>query len=269
MLRLTLASLVAQSSALALQPVHTRSTVAVRNAAATRSAASMQVDWDATRDNEEKAAADAQAALLAHLRRPIRQYEGGWGDRALRNGGVDNERIGKGPTPHVQDDEDDPTKKKAEVPTLPQEKQAQLVLPEESFKISKMEMSQTDEDFVMECALGSGDTEAEMFIDIEPMFLTKEKYFYGFTADSSPKISIDHHMSSPIEGEMNAKSHDDKRMKTEGSLERGESTRRIMIKLKFNPEFEAGEFDAYLCFMFEEEKAFSKFYKITGKSTPP
>jgi len=110
-----------------------------------------------------------------------------------------------------------------------------------------------------------------MFVDIEPMFLTKEEYFYGFTADSTSKITIDHSMSSDIEGEMNAKDHKGKQVgvsssATLGSLERGAATQRIMIKLQFKPEFEKGEFDAYLCFMFPNEKAFSKFYKITGKS---
>jgi hypothetical protein len=76
-------------------------------------------------------------------------------------------------------------------------------------------------------------------------------------------------MSSDIEGEMNAKDHNaaPRGARTMGSLERGESTRRIMINLKFNPEFEAGEAVAHLCFIFPNEKAFSKFYKITGKAT--
>jgi len=267
MLCLTLAILVAPS-ALALQPVFARGTAAVRSAATVRSAASMQVDWDAKEEAEKQAAADAQAKLLAHLRAPIRQYEGGWGDRALRGGGVDNGRIGQGPTPHVPKDEDEKTRD-ASGPTLSPEKQAQCVLPEESFKVEKMAMSQTDEDLVMECDLGES-MEAEMFIDIEPMFLTKTEYFYGFTTDSDPKISIDHSMSSDIEGEMNAKDFESSSKistATLGSLESGASKRRIMIKLKFKPEMAVGEFDAYLCFIFPDEKPFSKFYKITGKST--
>ena len=39
-----------------------------------------------------------------------------------------------------------------------------------------------------------------------------------------------------------------------------------MIKLKFKPEYAEGEFVAYLCFILPNEKTFSKFYKITGKS---
>mmetsp|Transcript_54294 Transcript_54294/g.140193 ORF Transcript_54294/g.140193 Transcript_54294/m.140193 type:complete len:277 (-) Transcript_54294:272-1102(-) len=266
LVRLTLAFLVARSSALALQPVLARSAAAVRSAAALRSAPSMQVDWDARQEAKEQAAADAHAKLLAHLRAPIRQYEGGWGDTALRNGGKDTDRFGKGPTPHLITEDDAPRGSKDDGPKLPADKQAQLVLPEESFKVTKMEMSQTDEDYVMECDLGEGETEAEMFIDIEPMFLTKEEYFYGFTADSDPKISIDHSMSDAIEGEMNAKDHAARREGTATSLDRAENNRRLMIKLKFQPEFAAGEFVAHLCFILPNEKAFSKFYKITGKS---
>jgi len=94
-----LAFFVPQSSALTLQPVHARSAVAVRSAA-------LVMSDDATRDSEDEADA-ARAALLAHLRAPIRQYEGGWGDRVLRDGGVDNSRIGKGPTPQVAEDKED------------------------------------------------------------------------------------------------------------------------------------------------------------------
>eukprot|EP00308_Calcidiscus_leptoporus_P013050 CAMPEP_0119377522 /NCGR_PEP_ID=MMETSP1334-20130426/45308_1 /TAXON_ID=127549 /ORGANISM="Calcidiscus leptoporus, Strain RCC1130" /LENGTH=229 /DNA_ID=CAMNT_0007396471 /DNA_START=123 /DNA_END=808 /DNA_ORIENTATION=+ len=85
------AFLVAQPSALALQPVHARSAAAVRSAAAMMSTP------------EE----DARAALLAHLKAPIRQYEGGWGDTAMRDGGKNKERFGKGPTPDVEKDKED------------------------------------------------------------------------------------------------------------------------------------------------------------------
>jgi len=60
-------------------------------------------------------------------------------------------------------------------------------------------------------------------------------------------------VSSHIEGEMAAKGHTEQ---DEESITK--------IKLKFNPDA-AGEFVAYLCFMFPTEKMFSKFYKITGK----
>ena len=61
MLRLTLALLVAQSSALALQTVHARSAVAVRSAAAMMS--------DATRDSD----ADAEAERMAKKQEELRQ----------------------------------------------------------------------------------------------------------------------------------------------------------------------------------------------------
>ena len=256
MLRLTLAFLVAQSSALALQPVHARSAAAV-----VRSAAAMMSGPEATRDSEAAdAEADAYAKMLAHLRAPIRQYEGGWGDTAMRDGGKNKELFGKGPTPHLKDEDagtEDDAGTQGGGSTLSPEKQAQLVLPEESFKITKLEVSQTDQDFVMECALGAGETDAELLIDIKPMFLTNEEYFYGFTADSDPKISIDHGKSSAVEGESLIK----------GSLLAGIEEERVTIKLKFKPEFAAGECVAHLCFILPNEEHSCKFYKITGKCT--
>jgi len=270
---LHLAFLVAQPSALALQSVHAHSAAAVRSAAAIRSTVSMQVDWEARRAAEEQEKADAQAALLAHLRAPIRQYEGGWADTALRDGGKDPKRFGTGPDANVgkefeEDGEElienamhasirDVGRRKGKYSSktfsLSAELQEQLVLPEESFKVTKMEMSQTDEDFVLECSPGE---QAEIVIDIEPMFLTKTEYFYGLTADSDPKIDINREMSSDIEGEMAAKGH-------KGHTE---DTEDIKITMRFTPESAGGESVAYLCFMFPNEKAFSKFYKITGKT---
>ena len=91
---LTLACL--QSSALAFQPLHGRSAV-VRSAV--RSAPSMQMDWEAREEKkrERERETEAYAKLIAHLRAPIRQYEGGWGDTALRSGGKDKTRFGTGP----------------------------------------------------------------------------------------------------------------------------------------------------------------------------
>jgi hypothetical protein len=277
MQKLTLACLVAQSSALALQPGHGRRVATARSAAVVRNAAALMSD-DATRDPHDPANW-ADPEVLARLRRPIRQFDGGWADTAGRYGGKKNTNVngeiieatthyGTGGGKRLEQGLGSLGASHHEGPTLPAERQEQLVLPAESFKVTKMEMSQTDEDFEMECDLGKGETEAEMFIDIEPMFLTKEEYFYGFTAESSDKIRIDHSMSSDIEGEMNAKDHNAARgAATLGSLERGADSRRIMIKLKFEPGYEAGEFESYLCFIFPNEKAFSKFYKITAKCT--
>ena len=197
--RLSLAAcLVAQSSALAVQPVRIRRAAVVRSAAA-----SMMADPEATRDPAPK---------------PW-QLDGGFGDIVKKSGGSASKH------------------------SLPPEKQAQFVLPEESFKVSKMEMSQTDEDFELECTPFH---EADTYIMVEPMFITKAKYFMGFTSDSDPKITIDNNL---VEGEMNTKS--------------GKPT---AIKIKFTPDGETGEFTAYLCFILPEEKTFSKFYKITAKS---
>ena len=127
------------------------------------------------------------------------------------------------------------------------------MLPEESWKVEKMAMSQTDEDFVMEC--GTGET-AELVIDIEPMFLMKTEYFYGFTAGSDAKISINREASSDLEGDMPAKGH----------KEKGGDEEDVKITVKFSPGGATGEFEAYLGLIFPTEKMFSRFYKITGKS---
>ena len=272
---LLLAIVLARSSGLVLQPGHAHGTAAVRGAAAVRhGAASMQVDWDARKAAEEREKAEAYEKLLAHLRAPIRQYEGGWADTALRDGGKAADRFGTGPDGNLgkdfaEDEEDlidDQNRMHASIrdvgrrkgkysskeTTLPADKQAQLVLPEESFKVEKMEMSQTDEDFVMECAAGE---QVEMTINVEPMFLVPTEYFYGFTGESDAKISINREVSSDIEGEMAAKGHQEK-----------DEEANIQITLKFTPDA-AGEFNAYLGLVFPTEKVFSKFYKITGKST--
>jgi len=262
---LLLPLLVAQSSALALQPVR-RGAAAVRSARAAMMSRddppivfSSGIQSDEDDDAAAAAAAEAHAKMLAHLKAPIRQFEGGWGDTSLRDGGKSKDRFGKGPTPHLGEPEG---RSGSQTGTLPPDKQAQLVLPEESWKVTKMEVSQTDEDFVMECALDENQ-EAEMFIDIEPMFLTQTEYFYGFTSDSDPKLSIDPDMSSDIQGVMEPKGHKVKG----GAMTKEEMLKRVSIKLKFKPESAVGEFIAFLCFIFPDDKAFSKFYKITGKST--
>ena len=261
-LALMLACLVAQSSALALQLMPTRS------AGAIRAGAVRMLDLsESTRDSEADAEAERMAKMLAHLRAPIRQYEGGWGDTAMRDGGKNKDRFGKGPTPHLIGTEDDGggiagdntamATAPVAAPMLSPEKQAMLVLPDEAFKVSKLAMSQTDEDFVIECALASGDKEGALTIEVEPMFLKKEEYFFGFTADSDPKISIDYTLSSDAEGEALVK----------GSVLAKIKDEPVTIKLKFNPEFTVGECDAYLCLVIPNEDMSSKFYKITGKCT--
>lgn len=117
MLRLNLAAacLVAQPSALALQPVSIHSTATIRSDAAVRSAVAMAADPDATRDP-----ADAP------------------GKKAWQLDGV--AAFGEGEDLAEKGD-----------PTLSPEQQAQLVLPEESFKVEKLEMSQTDEEYASAC----------------------------------------------------------------------------------------------------------------------
>ena len=270
MLRSSLALLVAQSSALSLQPLHARGVAAVRGAAAVRNAAAAMMA-EAIGDSANPDWPPPE--LVARLRQPIRQADGGWADTAGRYGGKKNTNVngevieggthyGTGGGKRLDDSGSEVDDVK-----LPADKQALCVLPDESFKIEKMEMSQTDEDHELVVALEEGQTEAEMFIDIEPMFLTKTEYFYGFTEDSSDLISIDHGMSSDIEGEMNAKDHNAARVAASRSMERGADTSRIMIKLKFKPVSKVGEYVAYLCFIFPEEKNFSRFYKITGICT--
>ena len=55
--------------------------------------------------------------------------------------------------------------------------------------------------------------------------------------------------------------------KASQELTKEDMKQRIAIKLEFKPNFTVGECDAYLCFILPEESGFSKFYKITGKST--
>ena len=261
LLRLTLACLVARASALALQPVHARSAIAVRRAAAMMSDP-WNTDADATRDPSADEEAERMAKLLEHLRKPIRQYEGGWGDTALRDGGKDQDRFGKGPTPQLigkglegSDGTEKATPDK-QAPTLSPEKQAMLVLPEESFKVAKLAMSQTDKDFEIECSLATAQ-EGSVTIDVEPMFLSPEEYFFGLTPDSDPKLSIDWSMSSEAEGEALVK----------GSALAKIAAQPITVTLNYDPEYTVGEAEAYLCVILPNKEHESKFYKITAKCT--
>ena len=127
--------------------------------------------------------------------------------------------------------------------TLSPEQQAQCVLPEESWKVSKMGMSSTDEDFEIECAAMDY---ATLGVLVEPEMNTYQDYFFGLAADSDPQFKIDMANSSPFEGRTARKG--------------GEPTE---IMLKCDPNGASGEFVAYLCFILPEEPTFSKFYKVT------
>lgn len=134
----------------------------------------------------------------------------------------------------------------AEGPKLSPDKQALCVLKEPEWNINKMDVSATDEDFVLQTS-SMGDATCEIVID--PPFNTHEDYVVGFTADSSPKISILHDESSEIEG----------RTQRRG----GEP---LVFKLKYEPQGQDGEVLAHLCCIFPEEKMYSKFYEIRGKT---
>lgn len=131
--------------------------------------------------------------------------------------------------------------------SLPADKKAMLVLPEAEWNVAKMAVSATDEDFELTCS-AMGDT--ELTINVEPMMNTYEEYFYGFTADSDPMFRLSADESDPIEGKMQRRG--------------GEATK---IKVKCDPNGAAGEFVAHLGFILPEEKTFSKWYKLTLKTT--
>ena len=69
-----------------------------------------------------------------------------------------------------------------------------FVLPEPSFKVSKMEVSDTDDEFEFTC---SSTKVGEIVIDVKPVCMTFEDFYCGFTADSHPGFSV-----SPNKGAM-------------------------------------------------------------------
>ena len=129
-------------------------------------------------------------------------------------------------------------------PTLSAEKQAMCVLKEPEFNVNKMEVSATDEDFVMRTS-SMGDAVCEIVID--PPFNTYEDYVVGFTADSSSKISIVHEESSDIEGRTDRRG--------------GEP---LVYKIRYEPQGQEESVVAHLCCIFPEEKMYSKYYEIKG-----
>jgi len=128
-------------------------------------------------------------------------------------------------------------------PTLPEDKAALIVLPEPSWKVSIMAVSDIDLAIEMECAAMDY---TETAIDIEPMMNTFQEYFFGFTADSHASFSIDHDRSSPIEGTMGR---------------RGNDPLTIIVKCDTNGQ--VGEFVAHVGCILPDEPDFSKFYKVT------
>jgi hypothetical protein len=128
-------------------------------------------------------------------------------------------------------------------PTLPAEKAALIVLPEPSWKVSIMAVSDIDLAIELECAAMDY---TETMIEIEPMMNTFQEYFFGFTADSHASFSIDHDRSSPMEGTMGR---------------RGNDPLEIFVKCDTNGQ--VGEFVAHVGCILPEEPDFSKFYKVT------
>ena len=128
-------------------------------------------------------------------------------------------------------------------PALPAEKAALIVLPEPSWKVSMMAVSDVDEVIELQCAAMDY---TETAIDIEPMMNTYQDYFFGFTADSHASFTIDHDRSSPIEGTMGR---------------RGGEPLTVVVKCDTNGQ--VGEFVAHVGCILPDEPDFNKFYKIT------
>lgn len=72
--------------------------------------------------------------------------------------------------------------------------ESMFVLPEPEFRIDKMEVSATHEDFEFFC---SSTESGKIIIDVKPVCMTFEDFFCGFTADSHPSFSV-----SPDKGTM-------------------------------------------------------------------
>lgn len=128
-------------------------------------------------------------------------------------------------------------------PALPAEKAALIVLPEPSWKVSMMAVSDVDEVIELQCAAMDY---TETAIDIEPMMNTYQDYFFGLTADSHASFTIDYDRSSPIEGTMGR---------------RGGEPLTIIVKCDTNGQ--VGEFVAHVGCILPDEPDFNKFYKIT------
>jgi len=116
-----------------------------------------------------------------------------------------------------------------------------FVLPDASWKLSKMEVSQTDEDLEFSCSATEG---GAMKVDVKPVCMTFEDYYCGFTSDSHPAFSV-----SPDAGKMERRN--------------GPPT---TVTVTCNPKGASGALVGYLCFILPEERDFSTFYKVTCNS---
>merc|ERR1719487_523481 len=111
-----------------------------------------------------------------------------------------------------------------------------FVLPEASFKVEKLEVSQTNKDYEMFC---DSTGEKELVVEVPPVCMTFEQFVTGFTKDSHPAFSC-----TPESG------------KTE--RRNGPPTE---VTVKVNPKGASGELVGYLCFILPDERDFSSFYK--------
>jgi hypothetical protein len=116
-----------------------------------------------------------------------------------------------------------------------------FVLPEPSWKVSRMAVSATDDEFEM--FTGATETRA-LEIAVKPVCMTFEDFYCGFTADSHPSFSV-----TPTTGKMERRN--------------GPPT---TVKVTCNPQGAAGDLVGHLCFILPEEKDFSTYYKITCTS---
>jgi len=120
--------------------------------------------------------------------------------------------------------------------------ESQFVLPEPSFKVSKMEVSATDEDLEM---FTDSTTPKDLKVSVKPVCMTFEEFYCGFTKDSHKAFRC-----TPSAG------------KTE--RRNGPPTE---ITVTCDPKGASGELVGYLCFILPEEKDFSTYFKITCTSS--
>lgn len=116
-----------------------------------------------------------------------------------------------------------------------------FVLPEPEWRLSKMAVSSTNEDFEMFC---DSLTPKQLVIDVAPVCMTFEDFYCGFTPDSHPAFSCN---------------------PTSGKTERRNGP-PTSITVTVDPKGASGELVGYLCFILPEEKDFSTYFKITCAS---
>jgi hypothetical protein len=84
----------------------------------------------------------------------------------------------------------------------------------------------------------------DLYIDVNPVCMTYEDFYCGFTADSHPGFSV-----TPTSGQMEKR--------------KGAPT---TVTVTCKPNGAHGELVGHLCFILPDEKPFSTYYKITCES---